>query len=222
MTKVLQIASFGPDYKGILKGIQEYPIHKLVLLYLKKDLKELNKFERKVRDSLEIDVVTYEISIQNMVKSTIDQVNDLLKKYDGFDQTLFNVSAGVKLLGCALLSCAFIHGKQAFGVRADNNELVPLPIMKISYEEILSDAKLAILKALHDNNGSVENYDKLKEITNMGKPLLSYHIQGNEDGKGLQSLGLVEATIRKGKSEVTLTTMGTMVISQDQKYQKRN
>ena len=94
--------------------------------------------------------------------------------------------------------------------------------MKISYEEILSDAKLAILKALHDNNGSVENYDKLKEITNMGKPLLSYHIQGNEDGKGLQSLGLVEATIRKGKSEVTLTTMGTMVISQDQKYQKRN
>ncbi|WP_316506354.1 DUF6293 family protein [Nitrosopumilus sp.] len=217
MTKVLQIASFGPDYKGILKGIQEYPIHKLVLLYLKKDVKDLHKFERKIIDGLEINVATYEISMQNMVKSTIDKVNDILKKYEDYDQILFNVGAGVKLLGCALLSCAFIHGIPAFGVRADNDELVPLPIMKISYEEILSDAKLTILKALHESNGRVENYDELKKITGMGKPLLSYHILGNEDGKGLQTLGLVEVITKKGKSEVTLTTMGSLVVSQEKK-----
>ena len=51
--------------------------------------------------------------------------------------------------------------------------------------------------ALVKNGGEVESLEKLKELTDYGKPLLSYHVQGAEDSQGLAELGLVE--VRKGE-----------------------
>jgi hypothetical protein len=48
----------------------------------------------------------------------------------------------------------------------------------------------------------------------MGKPLLSYHVQGGKDSKGLTDLGLIEVERGdRGKIMVILTTLGKLLVS---------
>jgi hypothetical protein len=54
----------------------------------------------------------------------------------------------------------------------------------------------------------------LQEISGYGKPLLSYHVQGGKDSKGLADLGLIE--VEKGersKISATLTTLGKLLVT---------
>jgi hypothetical protein len=54
-------------------------------------------------------------------------------------------------------------------------------------------------------------HPSLKDISGYGKPLLSYHIQGAEDSKGLVELGLVEVEKgTRGKSITKITTLGRL------------
>jgi hypothetical protein len=90
---------------------------------------------------------------------------------------------------------------------------VMLPPMKLDYTEMVSDVKMDILRALDNAGGEVQSLDELRNLTNYGKPLLSYHINGSEDAKGLIDLGLAES-IRgpRNTTTVTLTTLGKMLL----------
>ena len=56
--------------------------------------------------------------------------------------------------------------------------------------------------------------DHLEQISGYGKPLLSYHVQGARDSKGLADLGLVEVEKRdRGKISAKLTTLGKLLVS---------
>lgn len=46
----------------------------------------------------------------------------------------------------------------------------------------------------------------------MSLPLVSYHINGNVKSEGLVQMGLVEAKERKNKLEVSLTSLGKLLI----------
>jgi len=88
-----------------------------------------------------------------------------------------------------------------------------LPPMKLSYTELVSEVKMNILRALDKAGGEVDSLDELSKITNYGKPLLSYHIHGSEDARGLIDLGLARATRHaRGKTKVSLTTLGKMLL----------
>jgi Protein of unknown function (DUF3179) len=122
----------------------------------------------------------------------MERVNEILNlNAKEFQQVLMNVSCGDKLLGCAALSAAFINGIKAFGM--DTTGTVPLimPVLKLSYSEIISDAKVKILKAIDSSGGTIESLDQLEQLSGYGKPLLSYHVQGEKDSKGLADLELL-------------------------------
>ena len=144
----------------------------------------------------------------------MESVNDILNLHaKEFDQVLLNVSSGDKLIGCAALSAAFINGIQAFGM--DDTHTVPLlmPVLKLSYNEIISEAKIKILKSINTAGGVVESLDQLEQISGYGKPLLSYHVQGAKDSKGLADLGLVEVEKGdRGKISAKLTTLGKLLV----------
>jgi hypothetical protein len=60
----------------------------------------------------------------------------------------------------------------------------------------------------------VESLDQLEQLSGYGKPLLSYHVQGGKDSKGLISLGLVEIEKgERGKISPKLTTLGKLLIT---------
>jgi len=218
MTNVttLQIATFGSeDQDGIALGIRSFPVHKLVLICFSSDKSKAEDFARKIKSVLGLPINITIVTKENVVRDTMERVNEIVNiEGNQFQQVLMNVSSGDKLIGCSALSAAFINGIQAFGM--DETHTVPLlmPVLKLSYSEIVSEAKIKILKAINNAGGIVESLDHLEQISGYGKPLLSYHVQGARDSKGLADLGLVEVEKRdRGKISAKLTTLGKLLVS---------
>ncbi len=212
--KTLQIATFGQDKEGILAGIRNFPIHKLVLLHYKDDTKMAEEFAGNLRSTLGVTTTLREIVQPDIIRSAMEHVSQIIKEEGtNYEQILINVSAGDKMIGCAALSCAFVNGIKAFGTDMEGHPML-LPILKLSYNEIISDAKIKILQALDKAGGSVESLDSLTKHCEFGKPLLSYHIQGSAEAKGLVQLGLVDVErLERGRTKITLNTLGRMLIS---------
>jgi hypothetical protein len=154
------------------------------------------------------------VSKRNAIRDTLERVSEILS-IDGkkFHQILMNVSCGDKLIGCAALSAAFINGIKAFGMDETGSPLL-MPILKLSYTEIKSESKIKILKAIDEAAGGfVESLEQLESISGYGKSLLSYHIQGARESKGLADLGLLEIEKgERGKISARLTTLGKLLV----------
>jgi hypothetical protein len=211
--KTLQIATFGEDKEGILTGLRNFPIHKLILLHYAEDKKKVEEFAGSLRSTLGITISLRVIAQPDIIRSTLEHVSDIIKIEQGqFEQILINVSAGDKMIGCAALSCAFVNGIKAFGTDATGLPML-LPILKLSYNEIISDAKIKILQTLDSIGGTIESLEDLAKHSGFGKPLLSYHINGTADSKGLVQLGLVDIErLERGRNRITINTLGRMLI----------
>ena len=92
-----------------------------------------------------------------------------------------------------------------------------LPVMKVKYSNMISKAKMAILKAIQDAGGEIKSLGQLSDLSGYGRPLLSYHVWGDDESRGLVELGLVEAERkRQGRLEANLTVLGkAMLLSQN-------
>lgn len=212
----MQIATFGTDGQdAIALGIKNFPIHKLILICFDEDKNKAEEFSRRIKSLLGLPITITLVTKENVIRDTMDRINEILQIHGNeFEDILMNISSGDKLLGCAALSTAFIHGVKAFGMDYTHSMPLMMPVLKLSYNEIISDAKKKILIAIDSAGGSVESLDQLEKISGFGKPLLSYHVQGSKDAKGLVELGLVD--IEKGernKISTRITTLGKLLIS---------
>ena len=210
----IQIATFGSDGQhGIALGIRSFPIHKLVLICFSSDKSKAEEFSRKIRNVLGLPVTITLVTKENVIRDTMERVNEILNlNAKEFQQILMNVSSGDKLIGCAALSAAFINGIKAFGMDATGTIPLLMPVLKLDYNEIISEAKIKILKAIDGAGGVIGSLDQLEQISGYGKPLLSYHVQGAKDSKGLADLGLVEVEKgERGKISAKLTTLGKLL-----------
>jgi len=211
--KTLQIATFGEDKEGILTGLRNFPIHKLILLHYAEDKKKVEEFAGSLRSTLGITISLRLIAQPDIIRSALEHVSDIIKTEQGqFEQILINVSAGDKMIGCAALSCAFVNGIKAFGTDTSGLPML-LPILKLSYNEIISDAKIKILQTLDSIGGTIESLEDLSKHSGFGKPLLSYHINGTVDSKGLVQLGLVDIErLERGRNRIKINTLGRMLV----------
>ena len=214
--KTIQIATFGSDGQdGIALGIRSFPIHKLALICFSSDKHNAEQFSSKIRSVLGLPVTINIVTKENVIRDTMERVNEILiLNGKEFQQVLMNISAGDKLIGCAALSAAFINGIKAFGMDETGSLPLLMPVLKLSYSEIISEAKMKILKAIDSVGGIVDSLDQLEQISGYGKPLLSYHVQGAKDSKGLAHLGLVEVEKGdRGKITAKLTTLGKLLVT---------
>lgn len=210
----LQIATFGSDMQeGIAAGIRNFPIHKLALICYNSDNQKAEEFSRRIRGVIGIPVTITIVNKDNVIRDVLESVGEIIGiEGKNFQQILMNVSCGDKLIGCAALSAAFINGIKAFGMDSAGAPL-PMPVLKLSYSEIISEPKLNILKAMERVGGALESLEKLEEASGYGKPLLSYHIMGGKEARGLAELGLVEVEKGdRGKLSTKLTTLGKLLV----------
>ena len=212
----IQIATFGSEGQdAIASGIRNFPVHKLALICYESDQDKVDEFSRKIRNILGLPVSIHLVSRKNAIRDTLERVSEILTR-DGkdFRQVLMNVSCGDKLIGCAALSASFINGIKAFGMDEAGSPLL-MPILKLSYTDIISESKIKILKAIDGAaDGFVESLEQLEALSGFGKPLLSYHIQGARDSKGLADLGLLEVEKgERGKISARLTTLGKLLVA---------
>jgi hypothetical protein len=214
--KTIQIATFGSDGQdGIALGIRSFPIHKLALICFSSDKHNAEQFSSKIRSVLGLPVTINIVTKENVIRDTMERVNEILiLNGKEFQQVLMNISAGDKLIGCAALSAAFINGIKAFGMDETGSLPLLMPVLKLSYSEIISEAKIKILKAIDSAGGIVDSLDQLEQVSGYGKPLLSYHVQGAKDSKGLADLGLVDVEKGdRGKISAKLTTLGKLLVT---------
>jgi len=209
--RTLQIATLGPDTDPVLVGILTLSVHKLYLVHLESDKQIAQKLRSDLASVLKVEVETQSIPNNDILTHVLEGVAGILsKEKENFEDVIFNVTSGEKLLGCAALSAAFVNGLKAVAIM--NGEPMMLPVLKFSYDRLVSQTKLDILKALQKKGGEVESLEELKELTGYGKPLLSYHIQGAEDSQGLVDLGLVEVKRGdRGRSIIQETTLGRLL-----------
>jgi hypothetical protein len=179
------------------------------------DKNKAEEFSKRIRGVLGLPTTINLVTKENVIRDAMERVNEILNlNAKEFQQVLMNISSGDKLLGCAALSSAFINGIKAFGM--DSTHTIPLlmPVLKLSYSEIISEAKIKILKAIDSAGGVIGSLDELEELSGFGKPLLSYHVQGGKDAKGLAGLGLIEVERgERGKISATLTTLGKLLVT---------
>jgi hypothetical protein len=187
----------------------------LALICFDIDKNKAEEFARKIKNVLGLPITINLVTKENVIRDTMERVNEILNiEGRNFQQVLMNVSSGDKLIGCAALSAAFINGIKAFGM--DSTKSVPLlmPVLKLSYNEIISTAKIKILKTIDGMGGTINSLEELEQASGLGKPLLSYHVQGGKDSKGLANLGLVEVERGdRGKMIINLTTLGKLLVS---------
>ncbi len=209
--KTLQIAILGGTEDAVLVGIKNFPAHKLVLVSPKETLETTEKLAERLSSTLKLDVDIQEVK-DALIPTMLETVANIVNKESGFEDVVINVGSAGKHLTCAGVTAAFVNGIKAFDVMGDQPMM--LPVLKLSFTQIISDPKMEILQALLKAGGKTESLEALGKIANFGKPLLSYHIRGSDEARGLEDLGLVEARQRKqGRLEVKLTDMGRMLLS---------
>lgn len=210
--ETLHIATYGPDDSdAILTGIRYLPISKLILIAPEGVGERASAFAGEMRRALKIETEVHEVS-KPILYNSLMLFRDILARAGDYEDVIVNASSGDKALGCAALTAAFINGLKTIVI--ENGKPVLLPLIKLSYSEIVSETKINILRAIRDAGGEIEELQRLSELTGLGKSLLSYHINGSEDSKGLIQLGLVSVSkTKKGKSTVSLTEMGEMLLA---------
>jgi hypothetical protein len=210
--KTLQIAVFGGDENAVLVGLRNFPAHKLTLVTLGEYVKQAEQLSGKLTDTLKLNVEVIEAkdaSIPAMLE-TVAQI--LRKESEQFQDFLINVGSATKHLTCAGVTAAFVHGIKAFDVMGEQPAV--LPVMNFSYTRAITEPKMQILRAIERAGGDVESLEKLSQLSDFGKPLLSYHINGSEEGEGLEGLGLVEVERgKRGRLRVKLTALGRTLLS---------
>jgi DNA-binding transcriptional ArsR family regulator len=210
--RTLQIAILGGSDEAVLVGLRNFPAHKLVLIVSTGTKDQADQLARKLMDTLKLAVDIIQVKDES-VQAMLDAVGTIVsRETDGFQDFLINVGSAGKHLTCAGVTAAFVHGIRAFDVMGERLEV--LPVMKFSYTQAVTEPKLAILRAIERSGGDVESLEKLSAIAKYGKPLLSYHIRGSPDSKGLEELGLVEVERgKRGRLRVKLTALGRTLLS---------
>ena len=205
MTKHIMIAPLGGDTDALFVGIREFSTEKVILISddLKKTepiIKDLEKFK--------IPVLVKEMK-GHAWEEMFRIVGEVVQTHDS-NNVLMNVSTGDQMMSCAALSASFVNGIKAMAV--DNSEVMILPVLKFSYYKMLTDRKMDLLKTIYNDAQCCASLEQLSKITEMSLPLVSYHVNGNLKSDGLKDLGLVETTENSGRTSITLTTLGRLLV----------
>jgi hypothetical protein len=210
--KTLQIAILGGNEDAVLVGLRNFPAHKLTLVSPQDYMNQANQLSGKLTDTLKLVVDIVQVK-DATIPTMLEAVGQIVRKEsENFEDFLINVGSAGKHLTCAGVTAAFVHGIKAFDVMGEQPAV--LPIMKFSYTQAVSEPKMEILRAIERSGGDVESLEKLSALADYGKPLLSYHIRGSEEGQGLETLGLVEVERgKRGRLRVKLTALGRTLLS---------
>jgi len=207
MKKYTVIAPVGDNIEALFIGIKEFPTEQVILLA---PLDRMKKAKMACRD---LERFKVPCSIQeikdNVWEEMFRKIAELTKQLKGKD-IIVNTATGDRMTTCAATSAAFVNGLKAFAV--DGNNAMLLPVLKFSYYKVLSERKLNMLQLLSQDKTCCKSLEELSKKTRMSMPLVSYHIHGNRKSDGLVELGLVELTEEGGRLQVSLSTLGKLLI----------
>lgn len=192
--------------KTVLLPVREFPTERMIFLSSTDGTIKAEEF------SMQLDKIGIETSIVKINSSGNpweDYFVSLAEVLEGQEREniVINISTADRISQCALTNAAHVNGIKAIAVF--ETHVMVLPILKLSYSNMLSPKKLSILRELHKSKCS-SSLEQLAKSTSMSLQLLSYHINGSAKSKGLSELELVDTQEMKGRVQVCLSTMGRL------------
>jgi hypothetical protein len=223
ITKIFQVATFGQFHTdSILTGLRKYPSQKVALICYDHDNNNARRFIKVIRSFDEkIEVIVYIISRQNIIENVFEYFGRVVgsrSEISRFQRILVNLSSGDKSLSYAVLSAAYIIGIETFMINSNfSNSLAVIPTLKSYYDKVMTKTNLRILNSIARAGDVVYGLDQLQRLSGLIKPLLSYHINGRDNTKGLIDLGLVWVEKKKYENGtiviVRLTAIGKLFVT---------
>jgi hypothetical protein len=223
ITKIFQVATFGQFHAdNILTGLRIYPSQKVALICYDHDNNNARRFIKVVRSFDEkIEVIVYIISRQNIIENVFEYFGRVVgsrSEISRFQRILVNLSSGDKSLSYAVLSAAYIKGIETFMLNSNlSNSLAVIPTPKSYYDKVMTKTNLRILNSIARAGDVVYGLDRLQRLSGLIKPLLSYHINGRNNTKGLVDLGLVRVENKRYENGtiaiVRLTAIGKLFVT---------
>jgi hypothetical protein len=212
LLRTLQVAVLGGNEDAVHAGLRNFPAHKVILIAPHESTGQAESLAAKLTNTLKLPVDVIRLK-DSSISTMLEEVSQIMRKEAGaFDDVIINVGSADKHLTCAGVTAAFVHGIRTFDVMGD--QPIILPIMNFSYAQVVTEPKMEILRAIERSGGDVESLEKLSVLSNFGKPLLSYHIRGSGEGRGLEALGLVEVERgKRGRLRVKVTALGRILLS---------
>lgn len=220
--KIFQIATFGQFHAdNILTGLKVYPSQKVALICYNHDNTNAKSFLKSIRSTdKNMEVIVCQISRQNIIENVFEYFGRIVgsgSEINEFQRILVNVSSGDKPLSYAVLSAAYIKGIETFMINSNfSNSLAIIPTPKSYYDKVMTKTNLRILNSIASAGGVVYGLDQLQQISGLRKPLLSYHINGRDNTKGLVDLGLVWVENKRYENGtiaiVRLTAVGKLFV----------
>ena len=204
MTSYTVAAPIGDNPSALFVGLRGFPTKKIVLISQPEYSKEITKLKEDL-GRFQLPVQTREL-LGDPIESMFNILGDL-KKSEGEESLLVNVSTGDRISTCAAVSACYVNGLRAFAVVKNEPRL--LPMLKLSYTKVISDSKMRILKVLQDHEDTL---NALGEKLKMTPPLVSYHLNGDRGSFGLIELGLVETTDQGREKTARLAEMGRLFV----------
>lgn len=194
------------EEKRVLMPVREFPTERMIFLTSPDGAVKADEFSKQL-DKLGIATSTVKVNPGgNPWEDYFVSIADVLEGQERED-IIINISTADRISQCALTNAAHVNGIKAVAVF--ETHVMVLPILKLSYSNLLSPKKLAILSELHKSKCS-NSLEQLAKATGMSLQLLSYHINGSAKSKGLSELELVDTEEIKGRIQVCLSTMGRL------------
>jgi hypothetical protein len=206
MEKKIVVAPVDEDTKAevLFATLKEFPTKKMILLSSLQGIVKAEEYKAEL-GKLGIDSTVVKVDGENLWEayfmSAVDVCQDLPK-----EDIVFNISTSNRIAQCSITNAAHVNGLRAVAII--NGQMMMLPILKISFSNVLSEKKMKILKAL--DGSCIESLEDISKKTSMSLQLVSYHINGTPKSIGLSGLELIETKNKKGKVKVCLSTMGKL------------
>ncbi|MBI2675777.1 MAG: hypothetical protein HYX24_04930 [Candidatus Aenigmarchaeota archaeon] len=200
------VAPVGDNIGALFVSIKEFPTERIVLISAQDRMADA---EKAIDDLKKFSIDSEVIRIEGNVWEELFRVVGQLSKA-GRENIVVNVATGDRNMQCAATSAAFVNGLKAVSV--ENNEIMPLPVLRFNYYKILSGRKMKILEILLSQPDCCSSLEQLSQLAGMSLPLISYHINGTPKSDGLKTMGLAEAEEKKGRVSLRLTALGRLLL----------
>jgi len=146
---ILQIATVSEDTTPVLKGLDEFDVDKLILIYPERCAEAVTEIKDELERRKDAGDFIYElISVKtDFLKMMLGLVSDIARKEARrYDDVMINAASGEKLCACSAISAAFINGIKT--VTMHDGKFIHLPVLRLEYTEIIDDDAVDLMRAL--------------------------------------------------------------------------
>jgi hypothetical protein len=208
VSKTTVVAPIGAesDEGAVLSALGEFPAEAMVLLASPEGMKNAERLAARLNGtgvSCSVFRVRGASMWHGFYRALQSACRGIARK-----NIVVNVSTADSVAQCALMSAAHVNGLRAVAVI--DGKAMRIPIMNMPYGELLSESKMKILRSL-DPSG-LPSLEAVSKKSGMSLQLVSYHVNGSPQSKGLIGLALVEATGDKGRVKLCLSHVGRMFL----------